>query len=172
MMLATLLALAAAGDSQTRSTPALGQNEGRCRAGADDPSFLITVTGLKDRRGLMKVEVYPDNDQDFLADDNKLVDAGKTFRRVEIPVPATGPVSLCVRLPHAGRYSVMVLHDRDANHKFGLSSDGVGFAGNPHLGLSKPHAPAAAATARDGPTPLSIILNYRRGLFSFGPIGK
>ena len=33
-------------------------------------------------------------------------------------------------------------------------------------------ADVAREGARDGPTPLSIILNYRRGLFSFGPIGK
>ena len=64
------------------STPDLGQAEGRCRPGERGPAFEITVDGLKDRRGTFKLEVYPDNDTDFLADDNVLVSAGKTFRRV------------------------------------------------------------------------------------------
>ena len=72
-------------------------------------------------------------------------------------------------LPGPGRYAVSLLHDRDGNHKFGLSTDGIGFAGNPRLGWSKPHADAASATAGSGPTPITIVMNYRHGLFSFGP---
>ena len=155
-----------------RSTPDLGQAAGRCRPGESGPAFLVSVEGLKDRRGLLKVEVYPDNDRDFLADDNKLIEQGKVFRRVEIATPQSGPVTLCVRVPGPGRYSVMVLHDRDANHKFGLSTDGVGFAGNPHLGWSKPHAAAASALAHDRPTPITIVMNYRHGLFSMAPIAR
>lgn len=154
------------------STPDLGKAAGRCRTPEDGPSFLVSIEGLKDRRGLLKLEVYPDDDDDFLADDNKLIAAGKVFRRVEAPVPAGGPVQLCIRVPHAGRYAVSVLHDRDSNHKFGLSSDGIGFAGNPKLGWSKPPADAASANARNGPTPIAIVMNYRHGLLSFGPIGK
>ena len=155
-----------------RSTPDLGQAAGRCRAGESGPAFLVSVEGLKDRRGLLKVEVYPDNDRDFLADDNKLIEEGKVFRRVEVATPQSGPVTLCIRVPGPGRYSVMVLHDRDANHKFGLSTDGVGFAGNPHLGWSKPRAAAASALAHDRPTPITIVMNYRHGLFSMGPIAR
>jgi uncharacterized protein (DUF2141 family) len=154
------------------STPDLGKAAGRCRTPEYGPSFLVSVEGLKDRRGLLKVEVYPDNDDDFLADDNKLVAAGKVFSRVEMSTPATGAVEVCIRVPRAGRYAVSVLHDRDGNRKFGLSSDGIGFAGNPRLGWSKPHADAASANARSGPTPITIVMNYRHGLLSFGPIGK
>jgi uncharacterized protein (DUF2141 family) len=152
------------------STPDLGKAAGRCRTPEEGPSFLVSVEGLKDRRGLLKLEVYPGNDDDFLADDNKLIAAGKVFRRVEMPVPASGPVQLCIRVPHAGRYAVSLLHDRDGNHKFGVSSDGIGFAGNPKLGWSKPRADAASAAARSGPTPIAIVMNYRHGLFSFGPM--
>lgn len=170
----SLLLLAAFIATQTSlvSTPDLGKAEGRCRTPEHGPSFLVSVEGLKDRRGLLKVEVYPDNDDDFLADDNKLIAAGKVFRRVEVPTPATGAVEVCIRVPRAGRYAVSVLHDRDGNRKFGLSSDGIGFAGNPRLGWSKPHADTASANARSGPTPITIVMNYRHGLLSFGPIGK
>ena len=58
----------------------------------------------------------------------------------------------------------MLLHDRDKNHKFGWREDGVGFAGNPKLGWSKPKARDADVVAGDGLTRLSIVLNYHHGL--------
>lgn len=167
MLLMPLLAAAAA---HIESRPDLGLAEGRCRAG--DPELIIDVAGLKDRRGLLQAELYPANDQDFLADDNVLIEAGKTFARVDIPVPATGPVRLCIRAPKPGAYTLSLLHDRDSNHKFGLSSDGIGFPGNPRLGWSKPKAAQAMIHIGPGRTETRIVLNYRHGLFSFGPIRK
>jgi uncharacterized protein (DUF2141 family) len=156
--------------SHLRSSPDLGKAEGRCRVGENGPSFLVEVAGLKDRRGLLKLELYPANDQDFLEDDNVLINAGKTFRRVETAVPPAGPVELCIRVPTPGSYALSLLHDRDANRKFSLSVDGIGFAGNPRLGFSKPGAAAASARAGAGPTRLTIVMNYRHGLFSMRPL--
>lgn len=146
------------------STPDLGKAEGKCRANEGGPAFLVDVVGLKDRKGRLKLEVYPANDTDFLEDDNILVSAGKTFRRVEETIPASGNVQLCIRVPRAGRYAVSLLHDRDSNRKFGWRVDGIGFAGNPKLGWSKPSSSAASAAAGQGPTRIRIVLNYRRGL--------
>lgn len=154
------------------STPDLGKAEARCRTNEAGPALLVSVAGLKDRKGNLKLEVYPANDVDFLQDDNILVAQGKTFRRVEVPVPSDGPATLCVRLPGKGRYAVSVLHDRDGNRKFGLSIDGVGFGGNPKLGLGKPKALAASIVAGEGLTRERIVMNYRRGLMSFGPLTK
>lgn len=173
----SILMIAAAGAPMLPSTPDLGKGEARCRPAENGPSFLLDIVGLKDRKGRLKAEVYPANDRDFLADDNILISQGKTFRRVEVPVPATGAVpaevavQLCVRLPAPGRYAVSVLHDRDGNRKFGLSVDGVGFGGNPKLGMSKPKAETATIDAGHGPTRHRIMMNYRRGLLSFGPVG-
>ncbi|SFJ46465.1 Uncharacterized conserved protein, DUF2141 family [Sphingomonas sp. NFR04] len=147
-----------------QSKPDLGMAEGRCRADEPGPSFVVNVEGLKDRTGMLKLEVYPASDPDFLADDDILISAGKVFRRVEQALPASGSVQLCVRLPSAGRYSVSLLHDRDGNRKFGWRIDGIGFAGNPRLGWSKPAALAASAVALSGPTRIEIVMNYRRGL--------
>lgn len=153
------------------STPDLGKKEGQCRPGEKGPAFLVDVEGLKDRKGQLKLEVYPANDDDFLADDNILIAAGKTFRRVEVPVPDKGPVELCIRLPAAGTYAVSLLHDRDSNRKFGWRVDGIGFAGNPKLGWSKPKSADATARAGATPTRIAIVLNYWRGL-GMRPIRK
>lgn len=166
---AMLPLLAAAAAPPLRSTPDLGQAEGRCRPGESGPAFLVGVNGLKDRRGQLKLEVYPANDQDFLADDNILVAAGKTFRRVVVDVPATPVPVLCVRVPGPGRYAVSLLHDRDSNRKFGWRVDGVGFASNPRLGLAKPKARNASATAGATPTRIDIVMNYQHG-FGMRPL--
>lgn len=146
------------------STPDLGKAEGRCRSNEPGPAFIVNVAGLRDRIGQLKLEVYPATDEDFLADDNVLVAAGKTFRRVEVPVPASGPIELCVRVPRAGRYGVVVLHDRNSNRRFNWRTDGIGFAGNPRLGLSQPDAEEASAIASSRRTSIIIVMNYLRGL--------
>jgi uncharacterized protein (DUF2141 family) len=154
-----------------RSSPDLGIAEGRCRPNEPGPAFLVNVRGLHDRQGRIKVEVYPSNNQDFLADDNVLINAGKTFRRVDVPLPASGPVQLCIRVPQAGAYSLMVLHDRDSNHRFGLSGDGIGFGGNPRLRWGRPSAAETRVVAGSHITPLDVVINYRRGM-AYRPLGR
>lgn len=163
-MLLLSLALAA-----VPSSPSLGIAEGRCRPGEPGPALLVEVAGLRDRAGRIKLEVYPSNDRDFLADDNVLINAGRTFRRVDVPVPAQGPVRLCVRVPQAGAYSLLVLHDRDGNHRFGLSGDGIGFGGNPRLRWGRPRAAETRIVAGPRLTAVRVVINYRRGL-SFRPL--
>lgn len=163
-----LLLLAAA----LQSSPDLGKAEGHCRVNEPGPALLVDARGLKDRKGLLKLEVYPANDKDFLEDDNILIMAHKVFRRVEVPVPASGPAQLCIRIPGPGTYALSLLHDRDSNRKFSLSVDGIGFSNNPRLGMSKPKAAAVAINAGATLTHVHVIMNYRNGLMSFSPLRK
>lgn len=146
------------------SSPDLGVAAGRCRPAEAGAAFLVDVIGLKDRAGHLKLELYPANDDDFLADDNILVMAGKPFARVDVPTPAEGAVQLCIRAPHAGRYALSLLHDRNSDRKFELSIDGIGFSNNPKLGWSKPHADRVGVDVGDAPRRISIVMNYRHGL--------
>jgi uncharacterized protein (DUF2141 family) len=156
------LLVPAVASAQLKSSPNLGIAEGRCRPNEPGPAFLITVVGLKDRGGTMKAELYPANDTDFLADDNILLNAGKTFRRVVIDVPASGPVQICIRAPSPGAFALALLHDRDSNRRA---------AGNPKsVTLRQPRASEARAVVGNGVTPVEIRMMYRRGLFSFAPL--
>lgn len=146
------------------SSPDLGLAAGRCRGIETGPAFMVEVQGLKDRAGRLKLELYPAAPHDFLADDNILVAAGKAFARVDVPVPPAGKVDLCIRAPGPGRYALMLLHDRNGDHKFQLSSDGVGFSNNPKLGWGKPSVEHVAIEVGNGPRVIAIILNYRHGL--------
>lgn len=154
---------------ELRSNPMLGVAEGRCRPEEPGPAILVDVQGLRDRQGRIKLEVYPSNDSDFLADDNVLISAGKVFRRVDLALPQQGPVRLCVRVPRPGAYSLMVLHDRDSNRRFGINVDGVGFSGNPRLGWRSPGAAATRMLAGPQTTLIKVVINYRRGL-AFRPL--
>jgi uncharacterized protein (DUF2141 family) len=157
--------------AQVKSSPSLGRAEGRCRPGESGPALIVTVVGLKDRAGTLKAELYPANDTDFLADDNVLVNAGKTFRRVLVDIQQSGTAQLCIRAPGPGSYGLSLLHDRDSNRKFGASIDGVGFGSNPaSLGPFKPKIAIGRVTVGNGPTNVTVRMLYRAGLFSFAPL--
>lgn len=165
-----MMSLMLLGAAALSTSPELGKAEGRCRPNEQGPAYLISVTGLKDRKGNLKLELYPSNDEDFLEDDNILLNAGKAFARVEVPIPASDPVTLCIRAPRAGTYSLVLMHDRDANRKFGLSIDGIAFPGNPKMCWGRPKAEKARATVGSDPTRLSVTMQYRRSLVCFGPL--
>ncbi|MCC6926559.1 DUF2141 domain-containing protein [Novosphingobium sp.] len=164
VLVAAIPLLLAAGPA-LRSTPDLGKAEGRCRAGESGPALLVEAVGMKDRSGNMKLEVYPSNEQDFLADDNVLIAAGKTFRRVEAPTPQSGAVVLCVRIPGPGTYAVSMLHDRNTDRRFNWKIDGIGFSGNPKLGWSKPnYRKASVRVSSGGVSKIQVTMNYKNGL--------
>lgn len=161
--------LAALTAPQATAASTLGADAAACDT-RQGPAIRATITGLKDRKGTVRLELYPPNTQDFLQDDYILERAGKTFRRVDARVPASGPVSLCIKVPRPGRYTLMFLHDRDSNRKFGAFSDGAGFPGNTKLGRRKPPADIAYITVGAGVTQTNIRAQYLRGLSGFGPL--
>jgi len=150
--------------------PDYGIADGECRKNERGPAIVATAVGLKDRSGTLRLELYSAVDGEWLDDDRELVRDGKVFRRAVMPVPATGPVELCVRAPHAGQWALALVHDRAGSKKFKLSTDGIGFSANPHLGFAKPRAQSAAIAAGAGLTRIAVRLNYRKGLLSFGPL--
>ncbi|KQN19618.1 hypothetical protein ASE86_13085 [Sphingomonas sp. Leaf33] len=162
-LLALSLTLAAPATAGT-----IGQDAAACD-GNRGPAIAVTVEGLKDRRGEMWLELYPANDADFLADDHELAAAGKVFRRTRAPLPTTGAVAMCVKVPRPGRYALLLRHNRVDRDKFSFWSDGVGVPGTTRLGRSKPTIDQAAVSAGAGVTTTSIRLQYLRG-FGFSAL--
>ena len=142
----------------TAAQSILGPEAEACRPGAGGTAALVRIYGFKDRAGDVRIQLYGNNPDDFLA-------KGKKLKRIELPVTAEGDMVVCVALPNRGEWAIAVRHDRDGNHKSGWN-DGGGFSGNPKLSLAdlKPRLEETAFTARDGVTVVDVVLNYRAGL--------
>ena len=133
-----------------------GTPAGAPPCGGGGPAVLATVTGFADRKGQVRVAIYRAMAEEYLA-------SGRTVAKVDTPVPAAGPAIVCVPLSAPGPHVVAVLHDRDKTGRMNPWRDGVGFAGNPHLGLGKP--PLARVTVEiDGLVRAHVVLNYLQGL--------
>ena len=146
----------------------LGEDAAACAG--DGPAILTTIVGLKDRKGDLKLELYPANEQDFLKDDRDLIKQGKLFRRIRVPTPAAGAVQLCMRVPRPGRYALLFTHNRDGKNKFSFWSDGAGFVSTSKLGRSRPKLAQAVVTVPAGVASITIRAQYLRGLSGFGPV--
>ncbi|MES2988378.1 MAG: DUF2141 domain-containing protein [Pseudomonadota bacterium] len=152
--------------------PALAQVdavEGNCSL-VSGPMLRVNVEGLMDRTGRLKVEVYPNNEDDFLRDDTGLKNDRRPFRRVWMDTPVHGSVAVCIRAPYAGQWAVLLTHDRDGKNKFNFWQDGAGFPSNQRLGRTRPKVRQALVNIPQQGGQITIRLQYLRGLGGFGPM--
>lgn len=163
-----LLALLPAASAHAAQTGTIGSDSAACAT--DGPAIRVIVTGLKDRTGELKLELYPANDADFLKDDRDLIKEGKFFRRVRLPTPASGPIALCIRVPSPGSYALLFTHNRDGKNKFNFWSDGAGLPSNTRLGRQRPKVGMARIAVPAGVVTTNIRAQYLRGLSGFAPI--
>lgn len=133
---------------------------------ADGPAVLVHVEGLKSRSGTIRVQSYGGAPSTYF-------DKGAYLRRIDVNIPAAGPVEVCVPVPAAGVYAISVRHDVDGSGKTGMS-DGGGMSGNPRMSLMdvvakrKPDPKTVQVTVK-GLTPIQVVMNYVQG-FSFKPL--
>ncbi|WCM26101.1 DUF2141 domain-containing protein [Sphingomonas sp. QA11] len=147
----------------------LGPDSTACTSGAG-PAIRVNVSGLKDRTGELKLELYPATEADFLKDDRDLIKEGKFFRRVRVPTPQSGAITMCIKAPTPGHYALLFTHNRDGRNKFDFWSDGAGFPSNVKLGRTRPKLNMAMINVGPGVTTTDIQAQYLRGLGGFGPI--
>lgn len=168
MAAAAALAVLALTAPPARAAQIVGTDAGACEVG-QGPAIEAVITGLKDRKGRLKLELYPANDRDFLRDDRDLINEGKFFRRVWANTPADGQVAVCIKAPQPGRYALFFTHDRDGKNKFNFWVDGAGLPSNGKIGMSRPKLAFAVVNVGGGVTTVTIQAQYLRGLNGFGP---
>lgn len=126
----------------------------RCAAGKG-PAVLVSVRGVKESTGKIRVQSYPATGSAWLT-------KGRWLHRVESRASA-GNMTFCVPVPSEGTYGIAVRHDRNANGKTDIREDGGGFSNNPSINifnLGKPSASKVAFQAGPGVTRISINLKY------------
>lgn len=150
---------------------AVGEDAQACAAG-NVPALRVNVSGIKDRTGRLKLELYPAVEGDFLRDDHVLVKEGKLFHRSFAQTPRSGNIVLCIKAPRPGRYALFLTHDRDGANKFNFWKDGAGVPSNRKLGRSKPKLSDGIVNVGSNATTITIKMQYLRGLSGFSPQGS
>lgn len=130
------------------------------------------IVGLKDRTGRLLIELFAASDDSFLKGDTSSQEHPTALRRLWITPPATGPVLVCLPAPAAGRYALLVTHDRDGKPKFGVSKDGLALAGNTHLGRHRPQLAETLINVDAGGLPMLLQMQYLKGLAGFAPAAE
>ena len=165
MLMPILLALTGAQPGPVATIPNAASRDD---CAASEPGIRMTVSGLRDQSGRLKLELYPAGESDFLAKDDALLRAGKVFRRVVAAVPPHArDVSLCINVPRPGRYAVLVIHKRNGNRRFSIDDDGVSLPGSQHIGRRRPPFGQAIVTVGDEVTTVAAPMQYRHGLAGF-----
>jgi len=151
------------------SAEIIGEDAAACAAG-HGPAIQVNILGLKDRTGEIWLELYPATESDFLRPDQDLVAEGKVFRRTRSKPPASGAVSICVRVPKPGRFTLLLRHNRVGKDKFSVFSDGAGVPSNRPMGRSRPKFDQAIIGVGPTVTVANIRIQYLRGLRGFAPL--
>jgi len=145
------------------STPLLADNLGNdysmedqiasCVAGDQTaPRALVDVSGINSGEGTLRVQIYSDNPEDFLV-------SGKKVTRVDVPT-IEGEQLVCVTFPAAGTYSMAVMHDKNANGKADIFSEGFGFSNNPKLMFGPPEHEETLFSVEPGVKKMDVALTY------------
>jgi hypothetical protein len=149
------------------SQAGVGPDSGVCEAG-NGPAALVRVVGLKSRSGKVRVRTFDG------ARPKSWFDRKQALKRIEVPVPASGAVEVCVAVPKAGGYVIDLRHDTNGNGDSDRS-DGAGASGNPNISLfdfllgKKPPANKVVVQIGNSVTPVSITMKYLQG-GSFKPV--
>ncbi|MFA6219974.1 MAG: DUF2141 domain-containing protein [Erythrobacter sp.] len=145
--------LAAPVQAQYRQT--ISDDPAKCAAGVG-PAVRVTVRGIRESHGTIRVQSYRATKQDWL-------EKGRWINRMEAPARA-GTMSFCVPLPAAGSYGIAVRHDFNGNGKTDIFTDGGAMSNNPGINifnLGKPDYRKVAFAVGSGVEAISVTMRYR-----------
>jgi uncharacterized protein (DUF2141 family) len=138
-------------------TTILGPSPETC-AGNKGPSILVKASGFKSRTGKVRVRAFGGSPDTYF-------DKTKALKRIEYPMPAAGPVDVCVPLPGPGVYAVDVRHDINNNGDTDRA-DGAGASGNPKITLfdiifgRKPPVQQVQVSVGQGTSIVPVVVRY------------
>lgn len=143
-------ALAAPAFAQFRQE--IANNPRNCTVGS---AVKITISGVRQGGGLLRVQLYRGTKADWL-------EKGRWLHRIEVPAQ-TGTMKICMPVPQAGTYGIAVRHDLNGNGKTDILKDGGGMSNNPSINifnLGKPSYKKTAFEVGEAPRSISIQMRY------------
>lgn len=154
-MAVALIILAPSSRSAGGANPALPDDG--CPAGGERPHLQVTVENIRSAKGYVKISVYGDRPEYFLA-------KGRKVAKFRIP-SRPGTVEGCIELPGPGVYALAAYHDEDGDRHltrgiFGLPSEGYAFSNDPSVLLGLPSFDTVAFRVSQAVTPVSLRMHY------------
>lgn len=133
----------------------IGHNPALCRADRG-PAIFITITGIKQGGGTLRVQLYRGVKADWLQ-------SGRWINRIELPARG-GTMQVCMPVPVAGTYAIAVRHDVNNNGRTDLRTDGGGMSNNPSINIFNLGKPSYTSTNFNVPArtvqPIAITMKY------------
>jgi uncharacterized protein (DUF2141 family) len=164
-VLAGTAALAAFGLAGLAASPLAAQalggkidNDLSLCAPGKGPAVRVDISGLRSASGNLFVRTYRARESDWLK-------SKRYLHRIDT-TPRKGAMSVCVPLPSAGDYAIVVQHDANGNREKDFSEDGAGMSNNPEVKtfLGIPRPPALSQTrfrAGEGVSRIAIQVKYQ-----------
>lgn len=164
-VLAGTAALAALGLVGAAASPLAAQalggkidNDMSLCASGKGPAVRVDISGLRSASGNLFVRTYRARESDWLK-------SKRYLHRIDT-TPRKGAMSVCVPLPSAGDYAIVVQHDANGNREKDFSEDGAGMSNNPEVKtfLGIPRPPALSQTrfrAGEGVSRIAIQVKYQ-----------
>jgi len=132
----------------------IGNSMRDCAPG-NGPAVRVTINGVANSKGTMRVQVYNGTKADWL-------EKGRWLNRMEMPARA-GRMTVCMPVPSSGNYAIAVRHDVNGNGKTDISEDGGAMSNNPSINifnLGKPGIDKTRFSVGSGVKPISITMKY------------
>jgi uncharacterized protein (DUF2141 family) len=123
-----------------------------CEEAKAAQEVMVRVDGIKDDNGNLRIQLYDDKPDHFLAKGWKL------YRR-DVAIVGDS-MEICVPVPKPGVYALVVIHDENKNGKFDVFSEGFGFSNNPKIRFSTPDLEDVAFKVDPGITTIDIDMKY------------
>ena len=128
-----------------------------CHGAPSNVRVFIDVEGVRSNHGFVVANIYGPDKRRFLEDNGWL----DVWRDPAKP----GTQTMCLYMPAAGSYALVMFHDANANGDldqgpFGIPLEGFGFSNNVRPFLMAPSLKSASFFAGPGDTRLQIRLHY------------
>ncbi len=126
------------------------------RCAGDKSAVWVTLAGIKQSTGTIRVQSYRGTDADWLQ-------KGRWIYRMEAPAKA-GTMRFCMPLPGPGTYAIAVRHDVNGNGSTDILGDGGAMSNNPSINIFNLGKPSYKKTRFDvgkGVTSMTLQMRYR-----------
>ncbi|NND50565.1 MAG: DUF2141 domain-containing protein [Rhizobiales bacterium] len=151
---AATLGLLSGSPASAQYAERISNDMSKCHQGAG-PAVMITVDGVSESKGRIRVQSYRGTASEWLK-------KGRWLNRIETSARA-GTMTFCMPVPAAGTYAIAVRHDLNGNGSTDLTSDGGGMSNNPSINifnLGKPSVSKTAITVGNNVKSIRIQMRY------------